>query len=216
MSNKSRIINIIFNALIVALTIIAILMMFFGDGGALASSKWEAFKYFTVQSNLFAAISSAISLIYLIFKKDKEYPTWLITTKLVTTLGVAITFFVVIVHLGPIYGYALLYAKEQLFLHAIIPLLAMINFTLIESKNKMSFKLTFYSFLPIAIYGSVYMINVACNNDWGNIKGADWYAFGSYGPGIGFVFLISLLAISYLIALGFYLLHQKTKIKFLF
>ena len=216
MSKKNWIINVVINSIIVTLTIVAVFLMFFGEAGVLASSRWVAFKYFTVQSNVVAAIASAISLIYFIFKKDKEYPTWVVTTKMVSTMSVAVTFFVTLIYLGPIYGYPLLYLNANLYLHAIIPVLAMINFALTEPKNKMSFKLNLYSFIPVGIYGTIYMINVASKNDWGNVKGADWYAFGSYGPGIGMVCLIVILALSFILSIGLYFLHQKTRIKFLY
>ena len=213
MNKKVWITNIVVNSLVVALTIVAVLLMFFGDPNVLASSRWSAFKYFTVQSNVFAALASLLSLIYLIFKRKEEYPGWITVIKLVSTVGVAITFFVVIIYLGPIYTYPLLFQKANLFLHGIIPVLAMLAICLTEPKMKLRFTMNLYSMLPVTIYGIAYLINVAANNDYGNYHGADWYAFGTYGLGIGFLCLFIIIALSFGLSVGFYFLHQKTRIK---
>ena len=213
MNKKLWITNIVVNSLVVALTIVAVFLMFFGDPNVLASSRWPAFKYFTIQSNMFAAIASVISLIYLIFKRDKEYPGWVAVVKLVSAVSVAITFFVVIIYLGPIYTYPLLFQKANLFLHGIIPVIAMLSICIIEPKMKLKFTMNLYSMLPVFCYGIPYLINVAVRNDYGNYSGADWYAFGTYGLGIGFLCLFILIVFSFGLSVGFYFLHQKTRIK---
>ena len=213
MNKRVWLTNVIVNAVIVILTIIGIFLMFFGPGGALANSRWEVFKYFTVQSNLFAAITAGISLFYLLFKKDKEYPGWLIITKLTSAVSVAITFFVVIIYLGPIYGYPFLYSGANFLFHGLIPALAMAAFATIEPKRTIKYLHNLFSLIPVAIYGTVYMINVAAHNDFGNYQGADWYAFGTYGIGIGIAFLFGIIAMEFIISNGLYFLHQKTTIK---
>lgn len=216
MSKKNWIINVVVNSLIVTLTIVAILLMFFGDPGVLASTRWEAFKYFTVQSNVFAMITAAISLIYLLFRKDKEYPVWLTVAKLTSAVSVGVTFTVVFVYLDFIYPMDLLFHSANLYLHAIIPVLAMAGFALVEPKCKLNWKLNFHSLFPVSLYGTFYITNVAVRNDYGNYEGADWYAFGTYGIGIGLVCLSVILAMSLAISFGLYLLHQKTRIKWFF
>ena len=213
MSKKNWTINVVVNSLIIALTIVAILLMFFGDPGVLASTRWDAFKYFTTQSNLFVAITSVISLIYLLFKKDKPYPTWLTVVKLTSAVSVGVTFTVVFAYLDFVYPIALLFHNANLFLHGIIPVIAMVAFAILEPKAKLNWKLNFHSLFPVSIYGTFYLINVAAKNDYGNYKGADWYAFGTYGPWIGILCLSVILAISLAISFGLYLLHQRTLIK---
>lgn len=213
MSKKAYIVNIIVNSVVVALMIVAILMMFFGTPGVLASTRWSAFKYFTIQSNCFAGLAALASLIYILVKKGKDYPGWLSVIKLTSTVSVAITFFVVIIYLGPIYSYPLLFQNANLFLHGIIPVLAMLAYMITEPKVKLKFVMNLYSFLPVLVYGIIYLVNVAVHNDYGNYKGWDWYLFGYYGLGIGFCFLIGLLIISFGLSVGFYFIQQKTTIK---
>ena len=213
MSKKVRITNIITNSIIVALMIVAILMMFFGSEGVLSSTRWKVLKYFTIQSNLFTGFASLASLIYLLVKKDEEYPGWMVVVKLTSVVSVGVTFTVVMTYLGAVYGYPLLFNNANLFLHGIIPVLAMTFFALFEPKAKIRFTMNLYSMLPVTIYGIAYLINVAARNDYGNIKGADWYAFGAFGLGIGFLCLFIIIVMSFVISIGLYFLHQKTRIK---
>lgn len=213
MNKKLWITNVIINSLIFVLLIVAVLLMFFGDPGVLASSRWSAFKYFTVQSNVLAGLSSLLSVIYLLTHKDKEYPGWIAIIKLVGAVSVGVTFTVVMTYLGMIYGYVLLFQKANLFLHGIIPVMSMAAFAITEPKMKLRFTMNLYSLLPVTLYGIPYLINVAVKNDYGNYKGADWYAFGTYGLGIGFLCLFIILVMSFAISVGLYLLHQRTRIK---
>ena len=213
MNKKVLITNIITNSLIVALMIVAVLLMFFGEAGVLASSRWSAFKYFTIQSNVFTGLASLASLIYLCAHKDKEYPGWLAVIKLVSVTSVGVTFVVVMTYLGAIYGYPLLFRNANLFLHGIIPVFAIIFYALFEPKVKLRFTMNLYSLLPVTIYGIAYLINVTAKDDFGNYKGADWYAFGTYGLGIGFLCLFIIIVLEFGLSVGLYFLHQKTSIK---
>lgn len=213
MNKKVWISNIITNSIIVALMIVAVLLMFFGEAGVLASSRWSAFKYFTIQSNVFTGLASLASLIYLLVNKDKEYPGWLAIVKLVSVTSVGVTFVVVMTYLGAIYGYPFLFKNANLFLHGIIPVLAIVFYAIFEPKMKLRFTLNLYSLLPVTIYGIIYLINVAAKNDYGNYKGADWYAFGTYGLGIGVLCLMIIIVLEFGLSVGLYFLHQKTSIK---
>lgn len=214
MNKKTRIINIICNSLIVVLTIVAVLLMFFGKSDILSGSRWEAFKFFTVQSNVFAGIAAGISLFYLLFKKDK-YPAWVSVTKLVAASGVAVTFFTVVTYLSIVYkdNLSMLYLGANMFMHVIIPILSILSVVLFEPKTKLRFAMNLYSMLPVTIYGIIYIANVAAHNDYGNVKGWDWYAFGTYGLGIGVLCLSIIIALSFAFSVGMYFLFQKTKIK---
>lgn len=213
MNKKIWITNIITNSLIVALMIVAVLMMFFGDGGVLASSRWSSFKYFTIQSNVFAGLASLFSLIYILVKRKEEYPGWLAVIKLVSVTSVGVTFVVVMTYLGAVYGYPFLFNRANLFLHGIIPVLAIVFYILFEPKMKLKFTMNLYSMIPVTIYGIIYLANVAAKNDYGNYKGADWYAFGTYGLGIGVLCLFIIIILEFGLSVGIYFLHQKTTIK---
>ena len=214
MNKKLRIINICVNSLIVVLAIVAVFLMFFGNDGILSSSRWKAFRYFTVQSNLFMAITSAISLYYLIFKLEK-YLTWLTITKLVATSGVAVTFLTVLFYLTPLLGSQAgqLYLHANLFMHVLIPVIAIVLTTMLEPKKEYRFLMNLYSMLPVTIYGIIYLSCVAAFDDYGNVDGWAWYAFGKYGLGIGALCLGMIIAMSFGLSVAMYIIQKKTKIK---
>ena len=204
----NKLLNIILNFIIVTLTIIAVVMMFNSSNGVLSSGGWELFKYFTVQSNVFMAITSIVSLMYL-FRKDDRYPSWVVGFKLVGTTAVGITFFTVMLYLGPIMGYLFLLQDANLILHLLTPVIALAGYIILEPKRELFFRINFISLMPVTIYGIGYLINVAVNNDYGNVKGSDWYAFGTYGLGIGFVSLFGIILLGFLISLGLYFPYKK-------
>ena len=211
MNKKLWIINVIINSIIIVLTIIAVVVMFNGEDGTLTAARWVAFKYFTVQSNIFMAVTSAISL-YFLFKK-KDHPTWLSILKLVSTTSVGLTFTTVMIYLAPLMGIWLVFQGANLYMHLITPVLAMILYALFEPKNQFCFKHVFFGLIPVVIYGLMYLTLVAVFNDYGNIEGYDWYAFGTYGLGVGIAVLFGLFIINFGISVGMYFLYQKTKIK---
>ena len=211
-SEKLRIYNFISNTLIVALVLAAIVSVFFGSSGILQASHWEAFKYFTVDSNVLVGITSLLSLIYL-WKKDGKYPLWLVICKMAATISVGITFATVMLYLGPIYGYHMMFENYNLFMHLIIPVIALITFLLLEPKSELKFKYNFFTLIPVSIYGLFYLINLAVTNDYGNVYGNDWYAFGTFGIGIGLVCLVVIILLGFLISISLYFGHKKIRFK---
>ena len=102
--NKKQKISMILNCLIVLFTIFATVSMiigfqFMGEIKVLSSASFKAFKYFTVDSNVFAGL---VSLVYLIFLcllakgKIKSLPKWLNYLKLAATSGVTLTMMVTV------------------------------------------------------------------------------------------------------------------------
>ena len=212
MNEKLRVYNFVSNLVISALVVAAVFAMFFGSSGILQASHWSAFKYFTVDSNVLVGITSLISLFYL-WKRNGKYPLWLMLFKMAATVSVGITFMTVILYLGPIYGYPMMFENANLYMHLIIPVLALITFAVLDPKEELKFRYNFLDLIPVIIYGIFYLINVAATNDYGNVYGNDWYAFGTFGLGIGFVCLMFIIILGFLISLALYFLYKKIKIK---
>ena len=63
---------------------------------------WGMFRFYTQDSNFFAAFTSILLLVYLI--KGKEVPNWLTKARYVAVLLLAITFIVTAAVLAPLYG----------------------------------------------------------------------------------------------------------------
>lgn len=201
---------IIFNLLLVAFTLLGLGIMLYlngNEGGLLSSSGWENLKYFTVLSNIFCGIVAAIFLITQCFPAREESknddnkaqnsvcPTWLLTLKLAAAAAVMVTFLVVACFFGPLYGYGQLYLGSNLWFHLIIPLLAMVEYCLLN--GKLPFRMTFLTGVPAFVYGCVYLGNIMINGkgEWPNTN--DWYGFMNWGMGPAMVIFAGIVAISF-------------------
>ena len=204
--------NLFFDFLILVLVIVAVVVMFNYSDGVLTASKWMAFKYFTVQSNLFMGVASGISLYYLLFKKDK-YPIWIVIVKLMAVTCLTLTFLTVVGYLAPLMGIDLVFLGPNLYMHLIIPVLSIVTFILIEPKVDLKFKFNLFSIIPSGTYGIFYISCVSAFNDFGNVEGWDWYAFGTYGIGVGIVMLFGLNLVAFGSSVGVFALYKKIKLK---
>ena len=212
MNTRKRYLNLFFNFLIVVLVLISIYLMITTSDGIIKGSKLKALKYFTVQSNIFMGISAFISLFYLLFKKDK-YPTWVTILKLISTTCLTLTFLTVLAYLAPLMGINMVFLGANLYMHLFIPVVSIFTFIFIEPKVDLKFKWNFFSVIPSGTYGTIYIICLAAFNDFGNIDGWDWYAFGTYGLGVGFIMLIGLNLVALGSSIGLYLLYKKVRKK---
>ena len=211
MKNDRRlIISFIANILVFLLFVSGTIIMFVKGGDALSSRGLSVFKYFTFQSNVFMG---AVAFIYgyyqwLILRKKKDkIPHVLNVFNHVGVTAVGLTFIIVIVVLGPGYGYDKMYNNANLFFHALVPVLAIINYLFFEKEAKIRFIETLYAMVPCILYGIVYFIVVVSQNAYGNLK-IDFYNFGKDGPFIGALYFLAIIAISYSIGLFLYFINQ--------
>ena len=191
--------------------VVAVLIMFFAPQveGALVASRWEALKFFTVESNILMGISALISIIYIAQNKN---PLWVSILKYISTGAVTLTFITVIVYLTPLVGFLALITGPNLYMHLIIPILSLVHFFIFEPRQEnFKFYNTFLYIIPMGIYGLAYMINVAVSNGYGTVEN-DWYAFGTYGLGIGFLVYFIMLLLTYAMGIGLYFAYKKIKI----
>lgn len=221
--NKKKIkIAIALNIIIVLLTILAIIVMFFGIkfmntyDSVLETSKVDMFKFFTVQSNIFIAVVAFIFMLdeIKILKKDinaislKKY-----ILKLSATTAVGLTFFVVFTYLGPISknGIFSLLMNSNLFFHLIIPLLSIIVFAFFEKTDKIKFKYNIYSIIPVVIYTAFYLTNILIHMKNGKVSPIyDWYWFVQNGIWSAFIVIPLMLFITFFISV---ILWKLNKIK---
>lgn len=198
--------------MVIFLSLVVSLILMFAYSGksdlALTANGFESLKFFTVQSNILMGVSAFISLFYI-----KKSPTWLLVLKYISTCTVTLTFLTVMFYLGPIYGYVLLLQYANAFMHLIIPVLAIVHLILLEPKlENYKFIYTVYSVIPMIIYGAAYLINLAANNGYGNVK-YDWYFFGQWGLGIGAVVYFVMIAFAFGIGVALYFAYKKIQIK---
>lgn len=168
------------------------------------------FRYFTIDSNILAAIASGLLLPYEFKRavgKSEKIPTGLSVLKLAGTVAVAITFFVVMVFLGPTIGYGKMFEGANIFLHALCPIFAIVSFVFFDSGNEISRKHGLPALLPVVIYGFLYFVMVIIITE----KNGGWSDF--YGFNMGGFWPVSLIAM-FLINVLFVMLLRKFRNRF--
>ena len=166
MSRRDKVrtaIAVIINALIVIFTAYGMSRFFtVGGDGNMAVMNTRCFQFFTVDSNLLAALAALLLLIGQIsfLRGGKPPHPALLVLKHVGATAVGVTFFTVFCFLGTLYGYRSMIAGVNLYMHLLTPLLAMLGFCLLEKQPRLRFRGVFLGLLPTILYGIVYVILV--------------------------------------------------------
>ena len=221
-NKKKYKISIILNCIIVLFVIVASIMMFSGyrfmngDELVLESSKLGMFKFFTVDSNIFMGIISLIFVIYeikLLNGKINDIPNWLYNLKLMATTGVTLTFFVVLVYLGPLVSsMRLMFMNSNLFFHLFVPVFSIISFILYEKNNKLKLINTFYGLIPVVLYTLFYLFNVLIHIENGIVSTKyDFYWFVQKGMWTSIIVIPLMLIIAYCISFILWKLNKNSK-----
>lgn len=196
--------------MISVLMVVSVVLMvegvqFMGEDLALASTKIEALKFFTVDSNILMGVISAVYAVYLILLlagKIAALPRWLHVLKLTGTVGVALTFLTVVCFLAPFVAptFWSLFINASLFMHFITPVLAIITFVFFEGTDAIKWRETFWGVLPMGLYAIFYTTNALTHVVDGKVPYQyDWYAFVQGGVWQMAIVLPLMLAFTYLI-----------------
>ena len=123
-------------AILSALAVVGILGIIFTALSSAFMGGGSVFFFFTVQSNIFiiamALIFLANEVIQLINKKSFVNQT-LLFIKYVATVAITVTFLVFFTMLAPLMGVDYLLSFNNFSLHAIVPILAIVDFILFDT-----------------------------------------------------------------------------------
>lgn len=208
---RQNLIDLILNLLILLSTIAAVGVYFVGVPDVLGSSGTGCFKYFTTDSNILCAISSAVMLIYNCRRlKDPSavIPEWVSVFKFVGTVSVAVTLTTVVFFLAPVASikggiaqFFFFFEGNIFALHFSTPVLAIISVALFEKEPPLPRRASLWSLLPTVVYSVVYLVLVVFLKIWD-----DWYGF-TFG---GKLFLAPIAMIAmYLLTLALAALLRK-------
>lgn len=115
---------------------------------------FAAFGYYTMDSNIFAAVTSIFLIISLLTKK--EVSERIHNFRYYSTCCVTLTFLVVITILVPMDGWHTLpnrlFMGTDLWLHTVGPLLNIVSFIFFERENTLSKKQPLLAIIPTIIY----------------------------------------------------------------
>ena len=166
---------------------------------------FKLMKFFTVQSNVLAGLTSLIYIIYILRenKTQRKIPFWVHILRYIATIDLIITFLVVALFLGFIVeeGYFSMYTNANFFFHFMVPVLNLISFVFYEENPRFKFKHTFIGTLHLILYAVFYIVVVLTHFNNGAIElKYDWYAFAQKGLPIAFICGALVIGVGYLVA----------------
>ena len=191
-------IRLILNIIMAGVVIVAWLHMVVAGGGVLAHDGLSNLRFYTVLSNLLEGIASVIWIVAFAKasagkkKEDAaEITRWVEVLKHVAAVSVFLTFTIVLLFLGPLYGHENLYLGANLWFHLIIPVIAVVemmfltDYRITARDNRMAL-------YPTILYGVVYMFNNLINGigTWPDTN--DWYGFLLWGYPVGILIFIGI------------------------
>lgn len=166
-----------------------------------------AFLFFTVQSNLWIAAISIPFIVYDIKRLKGEkvvVPQWVYKIKFIFTVAITLTFLVFSLMLSPqmiATGYvSYLYSMSNIFLHNLVPICAIIDWSLNDYECKTGPKYLLYGAIMPLLYYIFAMIASVSGVDFGN--GArvpyffmeyytyGWFRIGNGGIGTAYWFIL--------------------------
>ena len=189
-----RIASIVINAVIFAVTAVLLVRCFYMEGRWQLRRGLKAFRYFTVLSNAFCALTA---LAMAIGQLRGAVSPFLLTFKYLGTASVAVTLLTVVLFLGPTQGYRALLSGDSFYMHLAGPLLAIGSFCFLE-KRGMTMATALTGLLPVLLYGVVYLYKVVYapqekrwEDFYGFNRGGKWpVAFGAMLVGTAAVCLL--------------------------
>ena len=189
---------------IILLTIVGTVLMIrnVSNTTGLMSTGLENLKYYTVLSNELCGI---VAILWLAFYKvtngDKSNKArkFMVFLKLTAASAVGVTFAVIAFFLGPIYGHMKLYQGSNLIFHLILPLVAMVEFALLDA-GEIPFKWTLFASITSVLYGLGYIINILINGvgEWPDTN--DWYGFLNWGYAVGAGIFVGIILFTWALA----------------
>lgn len=185
--NLRRGAQIALNLAIAGLTLYAWIRMTIGWGLAttvLSSRGLSNLRFFTVLSNLFSGAASAACLVHLVRRPGSPLPDRLLGTKFVATVGVALTFVVVIAFLGPLYGHDKMYQGANLWFHLILPIAAVVDLIALEADRPLAMRICHLSVVPMALYGAWYYARILLYGPGEGPDAIDFYGFVRMGVSV--------------------------------
>ena len=201
--------SLIVNAAVFLMVAGAVISYFFMPGtGNMQVVGARCFVYFTIDSNILAAVACLLSIPYDVRSarsgKD-EFPPFLRYFKFTGTAAVSVTFFTVMLFLGPTMGYDMMFVGNSFSLHLVCPFLCMIALPALEQRKKVAFAPALAGLAPVVVYGAVYMTMVvfigAARGGW-----VDFYGFNVGGK--WYLSFVVMLIATLLLSLGLRLWHN--------
>ena len=139
------------------------------------------FMYFTIQSNILISLICLIGL-FMLIKNKNVTSTWLVF-KFVGTIAITLTGFGFSFILAPAFGKGA-WNVQNLLTHAIVPVMAIIDFFVITCSTRLGYKNIIYVIIPPVLY--VIYAGIGYLNGWKFSGGLNYpYFFLNWGSQAG-------------------------------
>ena len=157
--------NLILSSLIVVFVFISIVMNLLSTPTEnVQEVGLKTFRMFTVLSNMFVAITSAMTIPFAvdgIRRKNYHLPRWIVNLTLSGATCITLTFLISIFVLSPRKGFVLMMLSDSfLFLHTLVPIIAIASFLFINTYHNVKLKASFYATIPVLAYAIAYLVLV--------------------------------------------------------
>ena len=176
------------NIVVAAMVLVAWGSMVFAwdTQGVLTARGLHSLRYFTVLSNLLAAIAAAayaVCLIRLLAGGLDAVPRGVVLLKYAGAVSVSVTLLTVVLFLGPTSreGFLIMFAGPNLWLHLVVPVLAVLDFCLLNPDGPLGLTSSLWACLPMALYVLYYLGNILLHG----VEKNDWYGYLRGGVPMG-------------------------------
>ena len=202
--------NLTFSILIVVFVFICIVMNLLADPTEIVEEVGtKTFRMFTVLSNMFVGVTFAMTIPFAvdgIRTRNYHLPRWIVTLTYASVICVTLTFLVALTILSPRAGfYEMMLEETNLFLHTIVPVMAIVSFLFVNSYHTIKFKTTFIAMAPMLAYAVTYLVMAILigeeNGGW-----RDHYRFEELMP--WYYILILMLVLTFGIATALRVVHN--------
>ena len=142
----------------------------------------NTFRYFTTDSNVYAASVSAAMAVFEIryICTGAHIPKWILLLKYSAASAVLITFLTVLIFLGPTQGgYRAFYEGRGIYTHLLGPAAVIVSFVFCEKGIVFNAWKVLFSTFPVLLYGAVYYKKAVFVSD----KNAYWHDFYGFNSG---------------------------------
>lgn len=181
MTDKAKtktILSLICNCVIFLVTTGVFISYFFVKSRVIENG-WQSLRFFTTDSNLLAAVAAALVAVCDVQKlrgKRTDIAKPFMLLKFMGVISLMLTFCTVMCLLVPIYGVAQQLGGTAFHMHVAAPVLSFVSFVFLEADRKLSLAQSFLGMVPMALYGTVYFLQVLVFENW-----MDFYAFNQGG-----------------------------------
>lgn len=195
-----RLLSLFLNLLIAILVLLAWLYMSitFDRHGRFSAEGLSNLRYFTVISNLMQGIASLMTVLRLL--RRRLFSRSFVRFRFMATVSVTLTFFTVLLFLGPVFGFEGMYDGANFWFHLVVPVLAMIDFCVVDRNGVVRMGDTTLTVLPMLVYGLLYVGNIVKNGIGKGANTNDWYGFAVWGQKSAAVVFVILTLAAWLIA----------------